>query len=42
MPIKKRIELNQRYFLNSADKKIVVNLANEDILSLITQELKIR
>ncbi len=42
MSIKKRIELNQGCFLNPADKKIVVNLASEYILSLITQELKTR
>jgi hypothetical protein len=42
MPIKKHINLNQGCFLNPADKKIVVNLASEDILTLITQELKTR
>ncbi|MEH2362570.1 hypothetical protein [Nostoc sp.] len=42
MPIKKHINLNLGSFLNSADKKIVVNLASEDILTLITQELKTR
>ncbi|MHC5728406.1 MAG: hypothetical protein ACYT04_31700 [Nostoc sp.] len=42
MPIKKRIELSPGSFLNSADKKILVNLATEDILTLITQELKTR
>lgn len=42
MPIKKNIELNQGCFLNPTDKKIVVNLASEDILTLITQELKSR
>ncbi len=42
MPIKKRIELSPGSFLNPADKKIVVNLASEDILTLITQELKTR
>ncbi|AUB42348.1 hypothetical protein COO91_08471 [Nostoc flagelliforme CCNUN1] len=42
MPIKKRIELSSGSFLNPADKKIVVNLATEDILTLITQELKTR
>ncbi|AUB42218.1 hypothetical protein COO91_08330 [Nostoc flagelliforme CCNUN1] len=42
MPIKKRIELSLGSFLNSADQKIVVNLATEDILTLITQELKAR
>ncbi|MEH2003169.1 MAG: hypothetical protein V7L00_31330 [Nostoc sp.] len=42
MPIKKRIELNQGCFLNPTNQKIVVNLASEDILSLITQELKTR
>ncbi|MCC5604519.1 hypothetical protein [Nostoc favosum] len=42
MPIKKRIELSPGCFLNPADKKIVVNLASEDILTLITQELKTR
>ncbi|MEH2409331.1 hypothetical protein [Nostoc sp.] len=42
MPIKKNIELNQGCFLNPTDKKIVVNLASEDILTLITQELKTR
>lgn len=42
MPIKKHINLNPGSFLNSADNKIVVNLATEDILTLITQELKTR
>ncbi|MEH1816438.1 MAG: hypothetical protein V7L09_29110 [Nostoc sp.] len=42
MPIKKHINLNLGSFLNPADKKIVVNLATEDILTLITQELKTR
>ncbi|WP_260446061.1 MULTISPECIES: hypothetical protein [unclassified Nostoc] len=42
MTIKKRIELNQGCFLNPANKKIVVNLASKDILTLITQELKTR
>ncbi|MFW9261260.1 MULTISPECIES: hypothetical protein [unclassified Nostoc] len=42
MPIKKHINLNLGSFLNTADKKIVVNLASEDILTLITQELKTR
>jgi hypothetical protein len=42
MPIKKHINLNVGSFLNTADKKIVVNLASEDILTLITQELKTR
>ncbi|MHC5778424.1 hypothetical protein [Nostoc sp.] len=42
MPIKKHINLNLGSLLNSADKKIVVNLASEDILTLITQELKTR
>ena len=42
MPIKKHINLNLGSFLNPADKKIVVNLATEDILTLITQELKNR
>ena len=42
MPIKKRIELSPGSSLNSADKKILVNLATEDILTLITQELKTR
>ncbi|WP_199339863.1 hypothetical protein [Nostoc sp. FACHB-892] len=42
MPIKKRIELSPGAFLNPADKKIVVNLSTEDILTLITQELKTR
>ena len=42
MPIKKRIELSPGSFLNSADQKIVVNLATEDLLTLITQELKTR
>ena len=42
MPIKKRIELSPGSFLNPADKKIVVNLSSEDILTLITQELKTR
>jgi hypothetical protein len=42
MPNKKHINLNVGSFLNSADKKIVVNLATEDILTLITQELKTR
>ncbi|MCC5655314.1 hypothetical protein LC609_37380 [Nostoc sp. XA013] len=42
MPIKKRIQLSPGSFLNSADKKIVVNLATEDILTLIRQELKTR
>ncbi|QFS51108.1 hypothetical protein [Nostoc sphaeroides] len=42
MPIKKHINLNLGSFLNPADKKIVVNLASEDILTLITQELKTR
>ena len=42
MPIKKHINLNLGSFLNSADQKIVVNLATEDILTLITQELKTR
>ncbi|MEH2291757.1 hypothetical protein [Nostoc sp.] len=42
MPIKKNIELNQGCFLNPTEKKIVVNLASEDILTLITQELKSR
>ncbi|BBD66247.1 hypothetical protein NIES4072_00740 [Nostoc commune NIES-4072] len=42
MPIKKHIDLNLGSFLNLADKKIVVNLASEDILNIITQELKTR
>ncbi|WP_242064798.1 hypothetical protein [Nostoc sp. FACHB-133] len=42
MTIKKRIELNQGCFLNSANKKIVINLASKDILNIITQELKTR
>ncbi|MGV0101696.1 DUF1822 domain-containing protein [Nostoc sp. DSM 114160] len=42
MPIKKHINLNQGCFLNPANKQIVVNLASEDILNLITQELKTR
>ncbi|MEH2208662.1 MAG: hypothetical protein V7K53_32100 [Nostoc sp.] len=42
MPIKKHINLNQGCFLNPADKQIVVNLASEDILNLIAQELKTR
>ncbi|WP_242065180.1 hypothetical protein [Nostoc sp. FACHB-133] len=42
MPIKKHINLNVGSFLNPADKKIVVNLASEYILTLITQELKTR
>ncbi|WP_265277814.1 hypothetical protein [Nostoc sp. KVJ3] len=42
MPIKKHINLNVGSFLNPADKKIVVNLATGDILTLITQELKTR
>ncbi|MEH2316631.1 hypothetical protein [Nostoc sp.] len=42
MPIKKNIELDQGCFLNPTDKKIVVNLASENILTLITQELKTR
>lgn len=42
MPIKKHINLNVGSFLSPADKKIVVNLASKDILTLITQELKTR
>ncbi|WP_292749456.1 hypothetical protein [Nostoc sp. NMS4] len=42
MTIQKNIELNLGCFLNPANKKIVVNLASEDILNLITQELKTR
>jgi len=42
MQIKKNINLHQGSFLNPADKKIVVNLASKDILTLITQELKTR
>ncbi|MEJ6486482.1 hypothetical protein N0Y54_35365 [Nostoc punctiforme UO1] len=42
MTTKKRIELNQGCFLNPVNKKIVVNLASKEILSLITQELKTR
>ncbi|WP_256090760.1 hypothetical protein [Nostoc sp. KVJ20] len=42
MPIKKHINLNQGSFLNPADKNIIVTLASEDILTLITQELKTR
>jgi len=42
MPIKKRIELNLGCFLNPTDQKIVINLATEDILTLITQDLKTR
>ncbi|MFN6525670.1 hypothetical protein [Nostoc sp. ChiSLP03a] len=42
MSIKKHINLNQGCFLNPANKQIVVNLASEDILNLITQELKTR
>ena len=42
MTIKKYINLNQGCFLNPANKQIVVNLASEDILNLITQELKTR
>ncbi|WP_334926074.1 hypothetical protein [Nostoc sp.] len=42
MPIKKHINLNQGCFLNPTNKQIVVNLASEDILNLITQELKTR
>ncbi len=42
MAIKKHINLDQGCFLNTADKKIVINLASEDILVVITQELKTR
>lgn len=42
MSIKKHINLNVGSFLNPTDKKIVVNLASEDILTLIMQELKTR
>ncbi|MDZ7955015.1 hypothetical protein [Nostoc sp. DedQUE09] len=42
MPIKNHINLNQGCFLNPANKQIVVNLASENILNLITQELKNR
>ncbi|MEH1984856.1 MULTISPECIES: hypothetical protein [unclassified Nostoc] len=42
MPIKKHINLNQGCFLKPANKQIVLNLASEDILNLITQELKTR
>ncbi|WP_242056192.1 hypothetical protein [Nostoc flagelliforme] len=42
MTIKKHISLNHGCFLNSTNKKIIVNLATGDILSLITQELKTR
>ncbi|WP_292774702.1 hypothetical protein [Nostoc sp. NMS9] len=42
MPIKKHINLNQGCFLNPTNKLIVVNLGSEDILNLITQELKTR
>ena len=42
MPIKKHINLSLGSFLNPVDKKIVVNLSTEDILTLITQELKTR
>ncbi|MEH2191552.1 MAG: hypothetical protein V7K98_02655 [Nostoc sp.] len=42
MSTKKRIDINQGSFLNPTDKKIVVNLESEDILTLITQELKTR
>ena len=42
MADKKHNLLNHGCFLNSTNKKIVVNLATEDILTLITQELKTR
>lgn len=42
MADKKHNLLNHGCFLNPVDKKIVVNLATEDILTLITQELKTR
>ncbi|MEH2290852.1 hypothetical protein [Nostoc sp.] len=42
MPIKKHINLNQGCFLNPENKQIVVNLASEYILNVITQELKNR
>ncbi|WP_375473563.1 hypothetical protein [uncultured Nostoc sp.] len=42
MTIKKHINLNQGCFLHPVNKQIVVNLATEDILNLITQELKTR
>jgi hypothetical protein len=42
MTIKKHINLNHGCFLNPTNKKIIVNLATGDILSLITQELKTR
>ncbi|WP_242054202.1 hypothetical protein [Nostoc sp. FACHB-888] len=42
MAPKKHNLLNHGCFLNSTNKKIVVNLATGDILNLITQELKTR
>ncbi len=42
MAAKKHYLLNHGCFLNSTNKKIVVNLATGDILNLITQELKTR
>jgi hypothetical protein len=42
MPIKEHINLNQGCSLHTTTKKIVVSLATEDILNLITQELKTR
>jgi hypothetical protein len=42
MTAKKHYLLNHGCFLNSTNKKIVVNLATGDILNLITQELKTR
>jgi hypothetical protein len=42
MPIKKHINLHQGCSLHTTTQKIVINLATEDILNLITQELKTR
>jgi hypothetical protein len=42
MTAKKHYLINHGCFLNSTNKKIVVNLATGDILNLITQELKTR
>jgi len=42
MTTNKHISLNHGCYLNSTSKKIVVNVATGDILSLVTQELKTR
>jgi hypothetical protein len=42
MTISKHINLNHGCFLNSQNKKIVAHVRTDNVLNLITQELKTR